>query len=233
MRRDSEFAVFCEILSAGQCGHEFCQAGAIGRGVLGAIDGHVGDSGHRQFQRGEKALEIAFVITAAELDHSDTLPFPVGVAREAVEFRDVVRGKRRAPRPLHARRGHVAPRARAVVQAEHAFDAAGDGTRKVNWAGERAMRAAFVLVLIKLHTKGFAEIAGAALQHHAVSRGGGFENLKAIVAGEALDACEIAGMRAVVGLKFFAREIVAEARQRGGELAIIMQWRGRAAVAQH
>jgi len=44
---------------------------------------------------------------------------------------------------------------------------------------------------------------------------------------------EIAALRAVVGLKFFAREIVAEARQRGGELAIIMQRRGRAAVAQY
>jgi hypothetical protein len=67
----------------------------------------------------------------------------------------------------------------------------------------------------------FAEIGGSALKDDRVAKGRSFHDFERVLAGEAVNASEIIGMRAVAGLEIVAGEVLAVAGEACGERGIV------------
>lgn len=176
------------------------------------------------------------MVAAAKLDDADALAGAVGVLGEAVSGGDgggVEGCGGGGVGAFGGGCGMVAAGGGAVVEAEDGGYTHGEFFGDMDGAGDAAMSATVVIVADHFDVEGFAEIGGGPLKDNGVTDGRSFDDFKRVLAGEAVDAGKIVGMRAVAGFEVIAGEILAVAREACGESRVVVEGGGGAARSNH
>jgi hypothetical protein len=107
--------------------------------------------------------------------------------------------------------------ARAVVQSQDVFNAAGEFLREVDGASNAAVLAALVVVVDHFDVEHFAKVARSAVEHYAMPRRGSFQDFKSVQPAEAFHFSQGVWMSAVMSFEVFPGKVAAVAGEAAGE----------------